>query len=118
MILQSLAGLPAFLVEMAKQQCELDQLTSGILGMAFKSESDDIRDSLSYKLRKLLMLESRKVLCTDPFVPDPSLVPLDEVLQQADVLFLATPHAAYRNLQIPAEKIVIDVWSLLKKAER
>ena len=111
-------GLPAFLVEMAKQQCELDQLTSGILGMAFKSESDDIRDSLSYKLRKLLMLESRKVLCTDPFVPDPSLVPLDEVLQQADVLFLATPHAAYRNLQIPAEKIVIDVWSLLKKAER
>jgi UDP-N-acetyl-D-mannosaminuronic acid dehydrogenase len=110
-------GLPAFLVDLAKQRCKLDQLTSGILGMAFKGESDDIRDSLSYKLRKLLMLESRKVLCTDPFVKDSSLVPLDEVLQQADVLFLATPHAAYRNLSIPAEKTVIDVWSLLKKAE-
>jgi UDP-N-acetyl-D-mannosaminuronic acid dehydrogenase len=110
-------GLPAFLVELAKQQCKLEELTSGILGMAFKSESDDIRDSLSYKLRKLLMLESRRVLCTDPFVPDPSFSPLDEVLRQADVLFLATPHAAYRNLQIPADKIVIDVWSFLKKAE-
>ena len=63
-------GLPAFLVELAKQQCKLSELTAGILGMAFKAESDDNRDSLSYKLRRLLTLEARKVLCTDPFVAD------------------------------------------------
>jgi UDP-N-acetyl-D-mannosaminuronic acid dehydrogenase len=107
-------GLPAFLVELAKQQCKLSKLTSGILGMAFKAESDDNRDSLSYKLRRLLSLESRKVLCTDPYVPDGLLVPLQQVLQEADVLFLATPHSVYRNLEIPPGKLVIDVWSCLK----
>ena len=35
-------------------------MTAGILGMAFKAESDDPRDSLSYKLRKLLTLESKR----------------------------------------------------------
>ena len=111
-------GLPAFLVEMAKQQCKLSELTSGILGMAFKAESDDSRDSLSYKLRRLLTLESRKVLCADPYVPDRSLVPLQQVLQEADVLFLATPHSVYRNLEIPPGKIVIDVWSCLKRSSK
>ncbi len=109
-------GLPAFLVEQAKQRCRLDRLTSGILGMAFKGESDDNRDSLSYKLRRLLTLESRKVLCTDPYVPDRSLVPLETVLKEADVLFLATPHAVYRNLEIPSHKTLIDVWSWLKRS--
>ena len=109
-------GLPAFLVELAKSGASWTELTSGILGMAFKAESDDNRDSLSYKLRRLLTLESRKVLCTDPYVPDPSLVPLEQVLREADVLFLATPHAVYRNLELPPDKIVIDVWSCLKRS--
>jgi UDP-N-acetyl-D-mannosaminuronic acid dehydrogenase len=108
-------GMPAFLVEQAKQRCNLRQSTSGILGMAFKAESDDIRDSLSYKLRKLLLLESHKVLCTDPYVSDPMLAPVEQVLQEADVLFLATPHAAYRKLVIPPTKILIDVWSFFNK---
>ena len=43
--------------------------------MAFKGDSDDIRDSLSYKLKKLLEVESKEVLCTDPFVPETGLVP-------------------------------------------
>ncbi len=34
------------------------------------AESDDIRASLSYKLRKLLTWAGADVLCTDPFVPD------------------------------------------------
>ena len=43
-------------------------MTVGILGMAFKAESDDIRSSLSYKLKRLLRFKAARVLCTDPYV--------------------------------------------------
>src|SRR5207249_869580 len=56
-------GLPAHLIQLAKRQTNLRDKTTGILGMAFKGECDDPRDSLSYKLRKLLTLESRRVRC-------------------------------------------------------
>lgn len=111
-------GLPARVVELAKRRMNLSTKTTGILGMAFKAESDDPRDSLSYKLRNLLTLESRKVLCTDPFVPDPNLVPLEQVMAEADVLFLATPHKAYRDLRVPEGKLLFDVWSWIPDTPR
>ncbi len=111
-------GLPARLVELARREVDLSRRTAGVLGMAFKAESDDPRDSLSYKLRNLLALETPRVLCTDPYVPDPTLVPLDRVLAEADVLFLATPHRAYRDLRIPGGKVVYDVWNWIGSAPR
>lgn len=108
-------GLPAFIVEQASQRVNLRTITAGILGMAFKAGSDDGRDSLAYKLKKLLALRAKHVLCTDPYVVDPSLVPLERVLAEADALFVATPHAEYRTLVIPPSKHVFDVWSILPK---
>jgi UDP-N-acetyl-D-mannosaminuronic acid dehydrogenase len=106
-------GLPAFLVSLARERTQLIGRTAGILGMAFKAEIDDARSSLSYKLKKLLSLEARQVLCTDPFVPDDDLVPLERVVAESDVLFVATPHRAYRDVQVPPGKVVIDVWNCL-----
>ena len=108
-------GLPHHLIDLARREGDLSQATAGILGMAFKAESDDPRDSLSYKLRKLLALEAREVLCTDPYVPDPTLVPLERVLAEADILFVATPHQAYRQLPPLAGKRIVDIWSCLQK---
>ena len=106
-------GLPAYLIECAGGQLSLDHAVAGILGLAFKAESDDPRDSLSYKLRKLLMLETAGVLVTDPYVQDPDVVPVERVLEEADVVFVATPHKVYRELAVPADTVVIDVWSCL-----
>ena len=106
-------GLPAHLVNRAKRQTDLSSARAGVLGMAFKAGSDDPRDSLSYKLRKILMLEARSVLSTDPYVRDSTLVPLQRVIEDSDVLFVATPHPEYRGLQIPEGKIVIDVWNVV-----
>ncbi len=39
---------------------ELDALTIGILGMAFKGGSDDNRSSLSYKLKRVLKVRARR----------------------------------------------------------
>jgi UDP-N-acetyl-D-mannosaminuronic acid dehydrogenase len=51
---------------------------------------------------------------TDPYVTvDPSLVPLDQVLAEADLLIVATPHPEYRSIQ--TSKPVADVWNVLGK---
>jgi UDP-N-acetyl-D-mannosaminuronic acid dehydrogenase len=85
--------------------------TIGLLGMAFKAESDDIRSSLSYKVRKLLAWKGAKVLCTDPYVADDRLVPLEQVMADADLLVLGAPHRAYRGLEVGGRDVV-DVWGV------
>jgi UDP-N-acetyl-D-mannosaminuronic acid dehydrogenase len=111
-------GLPAHVVDLAKRKIgDLSKLTTAILGMAFKPNSDDPRDSLSYKLRKLLTLESRRVLCSDPYVHDDSFVPAEELLAEADVIFIGAAHDAYRDLVVPAGKQVFDVWGRMKRAD-
>ena len=45
-------------------------MTVGILGMAFKAESDDTRESLGYKLVTSYCLRAQGVLCTDPYIDD------------------------------------------------
>jgi UDP-N-acetyl-D-mannosaminuronic acid dehydrogenase len=105
-------GLPYLVVQDLKQRYPLSEMTVGILGMAFKPNNDDARSSLSYKLRKVLLLEARKVLCTDPYVPDPDLTPLAEVLDQADLLVVGTPHDCYKGLTF--KQPVVDVTDIIK----
>jgi UDP-N-acetyl-D-mannosaminuronic acid dehydrogenase len=107
-------GLPAHLIELARRRLDLSQVKAGILGMAFKAESDDRRDSLSYKLRLLLRHEAREVLCTDPYVADPRLVPVERVITECAVLFVATPHRVYHGLRVPIGTAVIDVWNCIE----
>jgi UDP-N-acetyl-D-mannosaminuronic acid dehydrogenase len=109
-------GLPDFLVEELKKDQPLREKTVGILGMAFKADNDDKRESLSYKLRKLLRVEARRTLCHDPYIRDADLVPLDTVVAESDILIVATPHQEYRSLQIPKGKHVVDLWRCLPAA--
>ena len=111
-------GLPAYIVAaLERRYGGLSGRTIGILGMAFKAESDDSRASLSYKLRKLLAWAGARVLCTDPYVVDERLVTLDCVLQESDVLVLGVPHRAYRGLTLGG-KDVVDIWGVLGEGIR
>jgi UDP-N-acetyl-D-mannosaminuronic acid dehydrogenase len=105
-------GLPYLVVQELKQDYALSYMTVGILGMAFKPNSDDPRSSLSYKLRKILVLECKRVLCTDPYVKDADLTPLDDVIAQADLLIVGTPHDCYRGLTY--RQPVIDVTATIR----
>ncbi len=109
-------GLPLHVVQLLAAEHDLSNLTVGILGMAFKAESDDTRESLSYKLKRILTFQAKRVLCTDPYVTsDPSLVPLETVLAEADLLVVGAPHAIYRELRV--EQPVADVWGILQTGQ-
>lgn len=106
-------GLPAYIVSaLERRYGGLDGRTVGILGMAFKAESDDVRASLSYKLRKLLAWSGARVLCTDPYVVDERLTTIECVLEESDILVLGVPHRAYERLDV-GDKDVVDVWGAL-----
>lgn len=109
-------GLPLYVVSRVARQYELSEMIVGILGMAFKAESDDIRSSLSYKLKKILEFRAKEVLCTDPYVDDDRLVPLDEVLARSDLILVGAPHAEYRNLEV--SQPTADVWGVLGRGVR
>jgi UDP-N-acetyl-D-mannosaminuronic acid dehydrogenase len=109
-------GLPLHIIGDLRRRYDLGKTTVGLLGMAFKSEVDDVRASLSYKFKKILKGFAQDVLTTDPFVTvDPELLPLDEVISRSDILILCTPHTSYKSADLKG-KPVVDVWGLLEGA--
>ncbi len=109
-------GLPNFLVRRLKAMHTnpgLKEKTVGILGMAFKADSDDHRDSLSYKLWKILRAEAREVLCHDVYIKDAAFHPVEKVLKESDIVILAAPHSEYKAInpkKYPRAHFV-DIWN-------
>src|SRR5207249_601028 len=108
-------GLPGFVVEMLKQRRKLDETRVGILGMAFKADIDDIRDSLSYKLGKVLRFHGAEVYYSDEFARDPTFISKEDLVARSDVVIVGVPHSAYRTLVIPPRVEVVDLWSIIQK---
>jgi UDP-N-acetyl-D-mannosaminuronic acid dehydrogenase len=104
-------GLPLYLVSRLATRFDLDAMTVGILGMAFKGGSDDNRSSLSYKLKRVLNVRAKSVLTTDPYVTvDDALAPLEQVLERSDLVVIGAPHRAYADIAI--SQPVVDIWNL------
>ncbi len=104
-------GLPNYLVQRASRRFALPEMTVGILGMTFKADSDDPRDSLAVTLRRILQATCKRVLCTDPHLKDATLTPLEDTIRESDLLFIGVPHTAYRGLDFGA-KPVVDPWNM------
>ena len=102
-------GLPLYVVDRLSRQYDLSSMTIGILGMAFKGESDDTRSSLAYKLKRILRFKAGNVLTADPYVKgDPNLVPEGQLLAQAGLVVIGAPHKRYSTLEI--SQPVVDIW--------
>lgn len=110
-------GLPKYIVQRFASRYPLHEMTVGILGMAFKAESDDIRESLSYKIRKLLLSQSADVLCTDPYARDPSFVSAEELVDRSDLIIVGAPHRVFAKLDTK-NKHVIDLWNLFGQGRK
>jgi len=88
----------------------------GLLGLAFKGDNDDTRDSLAFKLRRLLLYEGAEVLCADPFIPVDSakgkqLVPHADAAA-CELVFVGCPHSEYKQLQLRPEQKLVDCWGI------
>ncbi len=105
-------GLPNFIIQKLKEKHDLKNKTVGILGMAFKGNSDDERESLSYKLKKALMIEAKKVLCSDPLVKDNRLISAEELVKKSDIIIIGATHSEYKKLKLNFKtKTIVDMWN-------
>jgi UDP-N-acetyl-D-mannosaminuronic acid dehydrogenase len=104
-------GMPNFIVKQLKQKHDLTTKTVGVLGMAFKANNDDKRESLSYKLKKILEMESYRVVCSDVYIQEEDFVSAQQLIDQSDIIILGTPHKEYKYLEVPKEKTIVDIWN-------
>ena len=80
--------------------------------MAFKANIDDIRDSLSFKLSKILKQHGAEVLCSDEYATNPTFVTKEELVSRSSVIIIGVPHEAYKKISIPNSREVIDLWNV------
>lgn len=106
-------GMPSFIVERLRQKHDLTNMHVGILGMAFKADIDDTRDSLSYKLGKLLRFHGANVLYSDEFAQDHTFVTKEELVNRSDIVIVAAPHSNYKVLTVPLHVEIVDIWGVL-----
>jgi UDP-N-acetyl-D-mannosaminuronic acid dehydrogenase len=118
-------SVPLFLIDGVKRRLgSLRERKVAVLGLAFKRDTDDERDSLSHKLVRLLERELADVAIHDPVVATPT-VGFDEAVSGADVVIVATNHSAYSTpeaLRVIADRagedcLVVDPWNALGAAQ-
>jgi UDP-N-acetyl-D-mannosaminuronic acid dehydrogenase len=111
-------SVPLFLLEGAKRRAgALADRKVAVLGLAFKADTDDERDSLAHKLIRLLERELADVSAHDPHVPTPT-VSLEEAVEGADIVIVATNHSEFRDPRTLAtiaqraggDCLVVDPW--------
>lgn len=108
-------GLPNFLVaQLEEKMGGLKGKKVGVLGLAFKADNDDTRESLSFKLAKCLEMKMAKVLKSDEYVP--GTMGLEEFLRESEGIILGVPHRAYLELRPTVP--YVDCWGVWPRAER
>ena len=105
-------GLPNFIVEDIRKRHDIGKKKIGILGMAFKAEIDDTRDSLSFKLGKILRFHGAQVFYSDEYAKDPTFVSKEQLVKECDIIIIGVPHAAYKKLKIPKKAEIVDAWGM------
>jgi UDP-N-acetyl-D-mannosaminuronic acid dehydrogenase len=107
--------VPLFLVEGLKRRLSgsLRDRKVAVLGLTFKRDSDDARDSLAFKLVRLLERELAHVSRHDPHLPAES-EPLESALEGAEAVIVATDHSEFTGLagRLPAGALLVDPWNV------
>ena len=107
-------GLPKFLIKKLSEKYNLRKKVVGVLGLTFKGETDDIRDSLAIKLIRQLKARKIKTLQSDEYFEDKNNIDKKLLVKKSDIIILATPHNAYRRLKIKRSKVLVDIWGLIE----
>ena len=119
-------SVPLFLVDGIRRRLggDLRSRRVAVLGLSLKRDSDDERDSLAFKLIRLLERELADVAVHDPVVRTPTHG-LHDAVRDADVVVVATNHSAFsepaalravERLARP-DCLVVDPWNALGAAQ-
>jgi UDP-N-acetyl-D-mannosaminuronic acid dehydrogenase len=108
-------GLPEFLADQMQNKLggTLKNKKVAILGMTFKANNDDTRESLAFKLKKVLEIRMAKVIPSDVYLKETT--PLGKALEEADGVVLGVPHNEYLNLKL--NKPFVDCWGIWREAK-
>jgi UDP-N-acetyl-D-mannosaminuronic acid dehydrogenase len=116
-------SVPLFLVEGIKRRLgDLSGRKIAVLGLAFKRDTDDERDSLAHKLVRLLERELADVAVCDPRVPTPTQ-PFEDAMRNAGAVIVATNHSDFEGrlddvLALAADGcLVVDPWNCFGAAQ-
>jgi UDP-N-acetyl-D-mannosaminuronic acid dehydrogenase len=111
-------SVPLFLVEGIKRRVEsLAGRKVAVLGLSFKRDTDDERDSLSHKLVRMLERELADVAVHDPHVQSAVSQPFDQTLQDAEIVIVATNHSEFETPAARAavmskpDRLIVDPWN-------
>lgn len=121
-------SMPSYTVELLQDKLNEIEMSIkgtkiGLLGMSYKANVSDLRESPSFKILKALKAHQGKAEIFDPHTPNHSTVEsLDELLQKSEALIIATNHKEF--VKIPVEmfvkhgiKVIIDGKNCLDKEE-
>lgn len=104
-------GLPVFLVDQLEEKLgSLKNKKIAILGMTFKANNDDIRESLAFKIKKILEMRMAEVISSDTYLKES--IPINQALELAEGVILGVPHQEYVSLKI--NKPFVDCWGVWK----
>ncbi len=109
-VLEINENFPDFLISKLVEKIDISDKTIGILGMTFKGDIDDFRDSLSFRLKRVLESKARKVLCSDTQLQKSYFVDTEYLIKQSDIIIIASPHNEYKK--IITNKPLIDIWRI------
>jgi nucleotide sugar dehydrogenase len=121
-------GMPAYTVEVLQDtlneiECSVKGAKIGLLGMSYKANVSDLRESPSFKILKALKAHKGVAEIFDPYAPNHSTVEsIDELLQKSEVLIIATNHREFVNIPVSdfvknGIKVIIDGKNCLNKDE-
>lgn len=119
-------SMPEYTIELLQDalneaKMPLNGTTVGILGLSYKANVSDLRESPVKELIKLLKENKADVLIYDPFVLEKSTAKsLNELFKKSDAILLATDHNEFKKIN-PEDfkkngiKVIIDGKNCLDK---
>jgi len=109
--------LPYFIYKQLSNKFKnnLKKKTIGILGITFKADIDDTRDSLAIELFNLLKRKKLKVIFSDDYASTlKNNLNKNKLISKSDIIIVGAPHKAYKKIRIPKNKYLIDLWGFLE----